>query len=295
MKKLTTRFLSVILSTLLVFSSVVPAFSSTGKAESSFANVINKDILNSFKVTDHYKSDNNNLVIWIQDLHNDYATQDKIYKALDNLTKKYDFEIYSEGVIDNTLDVSFLSSIPNEKIKKETIDTLFKNSVLSACEYFVLSNPEKKINGIEDKKEYVSNLLLLEKINKNKNFNNYIIDNIMVQVNDLKQQSVINRVLSLQVLKLNEANIPNSFPNLQKYQTVSKNLSNIDSKKLNSQFKEFVADSKKTTAFYDLLKLKSDYGYARIYDYIDSNMPELKQSKKNKELITYLESNKILS
>ena len=158
MKKLTTRFLSVILSTLLVFSSVVPAFSSTGKAESSFANIINKDILNSFKVTDHYKSDNNNLVIWIQDLHNDYATQDKIYKALDNLTKKYDFEIYSEGVIDNTLDVSFLSSIPNEKIKKETIDTLFKNSVLSACEYFVLSNPEKKINGIEDKKEYVSNL-----------------------------------------------------------------------------------------------------------------------------------------
>ena len=295
MKKLTTRFLSVILSTLLVFSSVVPAFSSTGKAESSFANIINKDILNSFKITDQYKSDKNNLIIWIQDLHNDYATQNKIYKALENFTKKYDFEIYGEGVIDNPLDVSFLSSIPNEKIKKETIDTLFKNSVLSACEYFVLSNPGKNVNGIEDKKEYVNNLLLLEKINKNKEFNNYIADNIINKVNDLKRQSIIERVLSLQVLKLNEANIPNSFPNLQKYQTVSKNLSDINTKKLNSQFKNFVSNSRNTTVFYELLKSKSDYGYAQIYDYINTNLPELKENKKNKELIIYLESNKILS
>ena len=295
MNILSKKLLSIVLSALLFFCSATPVFSSVEKADLNFTNVINQDILNSFKITDHYKSNNDNLVIWIQDLHNDYATQYKIYKALDSLTKKYDFEVYSEGVIDNTLDVSLLNSIPNKKIKDETIDTLFKDSILSACEYLVLSNPKQHINGIEDKKEYVNNLLLLEKINKNKSFNNYIVDNIIKQINELKQQNIIEKVLSLQVLKLNDAKIPSNFPNLQKYQTVSKNLSNINSKKLNSQFKNFVSNSKNTVAFYNLLKLKSDYGYAQIYDYIDSNLPELKQSKDNKELITYLQSNKLLS
>ena len=293
MDKLIKKYLSILLSILLFCGSSVSAFSAE-KTELNLTNLINKDILNFFKVTDHCGSDNNNLVIWIQDLHNDYVTQDKIYNALRNLTNKYDFEIYSEGVVDNTLDVSLLSSIPNEKIKHETIDTLFKNSVLSACEYFTLLNPEKRINGIEDKKEYIDNLLLLEKINKNKDFNNYILENIVQQVKVLKQQSILEKVLSLQILKLNDVNIPNNFPNLQKYQTVSKNLAGIDSKKLNSQFKNFVSNSKNSSVFYDLLKLKSDYGYAQIYDYIGSSFPEIKQDKNNKELLIYLQSNKLL-
>ncbi|MCR4663244.1 MAG: hypothetical protein K5622_05080 [Endomicrobiaceae bacterium] len=292
MNKLTKKLLSVFLSTLLFFGSAVSAFSSAGKAEIDYTNLINKDILTYFKITDNYKSGGNNLVIWIQDLHNDYETQNKIYKVLENLTKKYDFEIYSEGVIDNTLDVSLLNSIPNKKIKEETINTLFKNSVLSACEYFALSNKEKNISGIEDKKEYINNLVLLDKINKNKDFNNYIVTNIINQVNELKQQNLVEKVLSLQILKLNEINIPDNYPNLQKYQTVSKTLSDINSKKLNSQFKNFVSNNKISSSVYDLLKLQSDYGYAQIYDYIDSNLPEFKQN--NKELVMYLQSNKLL-
>ena len=295
MNILLRKFLSIFLSTLLFFGGVVPAFSYGEKAENNFTNILNQNILSSFKVTDSYKSNNSNLIIWIQDLHNDYETQNKIYKALENLTKNHNFEIYSEGVIDKTLDVSALSSIPTKRIKEQTIDNLFKESVLSACEYFALLNPGKNINGIEDKKEYVDNLLLLEKINKNKDFNNYIVDNIIKEINELKEQNIIESVLALQVLKLNEATIPDNFPNLQKYQTISKNLSNIDSKKLNSQFKSFVTNKKNTTNVYTLLNLKSDYGYAQLYDYIDSNLPEYKINKKNKEFILYLESNKLLS
>ena len=292
MKILTRKILSIILSTLLFFYSAQSVFSSMEKAEYSFTDLINKDILNYFKVTDSYSSNSNNFIVWIQDLHNDFITQDKIYKALENLTKRHDFKIYSEGVVDNVLDVSVLNSIPNKKIKEETIDTLFKNSVLSACEYFALLNGEQNINGIENKKEYLDNLAILGKINRNKDFNNYIVDNIIFKVNDLKKQSIVERVLSLQILKLNGVNIPDSFPNLQKYQIVSNNLSNIDLKKLNNQFKNFLTN-KQNPSIYNLLKLKSDYGYAQIYDYIDSNLPEFKQN--NKELIAYLQSNKILS
>ncbi|MBR3628578.1 MAG: hypothetical protein IKN42_07035 [Elusimicrobia bacterium] len=289
------KYLSGLLSVLLIFVGVMPVFSSVEKTEYHFTNIINKDILNSFKVTDSYDSNNNNnFVIWIQDLHNDFVTQNKIYKALENLTEKHDFKIYGEGVVDKNLDISILNSIPDKRIKKEIIDNLFKTSVLSACEYFALSNANKNINGIENKKEYLNNLLLLEKINKNKDFNNYIINNISNKVTELKQKSILDRVLALQILKLNDADIPDNFPNLQKYQTISKNLSNIDSKKLNSQFKNFLLQSKNYSTVYHLLSLKTDYGYAQVYDYIDNNLPELKESKKNKELMMYLQSNKLL-
>ncbi len=295
MRMLTKKYLSIFLSLALIFCSVESAFSAFEKSENNTANIINKDILNLFKITDSYNSNNGSLVILIQDLHNNYETQEKIYKALKELTKKHNFEIYSEGVVDNKLDVSILNSISNKRIKEETIDNLFKSSVLSACEYFALSNNNSCINGIENKKEYVNNLLLLEKINRNKEFNNYIVNNIIKQVDELKKQSIIDRVLSLQILELNDTNIPDNFPNLQKYQTVSKNLSNINSKSLNSQFKDLVSNTKNSTVFYDLLKIKSDYAYAQIYDYINLNLPTFKEDKKNKDLILYLKTNKLLS
>ncbi len=296
MDTLSKKFLAALLSVLLLFGTVFPSFAAVETTDNSFKNLLDKDILNLFKVTDSYASNKSeNIIILIQDLHNDFATQEKIYSALNNLSEKQNFEIYGEGIVDNTLDVSLLNSIPDEKLRKETIDNLFKASVLSACEYFVLSDKSNYVKGLEDKKEYTENLLLLEKIEKNKNFNNYIIDNIIERVTELKQQNIIDRILSLQTIRLNNSNIPDKYPNLQKYQTVSKNLSSINSKKLNSQFKNFVKKSKDDSAVYNLLRQNSDYGYAQIYDYIDSKLPEFKENKKNKDFIIYLQSNKLLS
>ena len=293
MNILIKKLLSAALSTLLIFSSVISAFAYVEKGSSNVKSLIDNDILNSFKVTDSYTGNSENFVIWIQDLHNDFTTQKQIYDALEKLSKKQYFEIYGEGIVDNTLDVSILNSIPNERLRKETINNLFKTSVLSACEYFVLNDSNNSVKGIENKKEYINNLLLLDKIDRNKNFNNYIIDSVLKQVSDLKQQSIINRVLALQVLELNKTSIPNTYPNLQKYQTVSKNLSNINYKKLNTQFKHFVSDSKGNNTLYSLLKQQSDYGYGKIYDYINTNLPNLQ--KNNKELVEYLKANKMLS
>ncbi len=293
MNTVSKKFFSLLISTLLVLGSVVPSFSSIEKNGNAFGNVLDKKILSSFKVTDSYKAGSKNFVVWIQDLHNDFVTQEKIYNVLENLSNKSYFEIYGEGVVDNSLDVSILDSIPNEKIRKETIDNLFKSSVLSACEYFVLTDKKNHVNGIENKKEYLENLSILDKIDNSKTFNNYIADNIIKQIDNLKQQNVVERVLSLQIAKLNDLDVPNQFPNLQKYQTVSKKLSEIDTKKLNSQFKSFTKQAKDNFDLYNMLKTKSDYGYAQIYDYINAKMPEM--SKNNKEFMNYLQANKILS
>lgn len=140
MNIISKKIFSLLISALLVLGSVVPSFSAFEKSGNAFGNVLDKNILSSFKVTDSYKTDSKNFIVWIQDLHNDFSTQEKIYNVLESLSNKFHFEIYGEGVVDNSLDVSILDSIPNEKIRKETINNLFKSSVLSACEYFVLSN-----------------------------------------------------------------------------------------------------------------------------------------------------------
>ncbi len=124
------KFLSLFVSTLLVLGSIAPAFSAIEKGGNSFGNVLDKKILSSFKVTDSYKTDSKNFVVWIQDLHNDFATQEKIYNILETLSNKSHFEIYGEGVVDNSLDVSILDSFPNEKIRRETMNNLFKSSIL---------------------------------------------------------------------------------------------------------------------------------------------------------------------
>ena len=151
MNILIKKLLSATLSTLLIFSSVISAFAYT-EDNSNVKSLIDGDILNSFKVTDSYTGNSKNFVIWIQDLHNDFATQKQIYDALEKLSKKQYFEIYGEGIVDNTLDVSILNSIPNERLRKETINNLFKTSVLSACEYFVLNDNNNSVKGIENKK-----------------------------------------------------------------------------------------------------------------------------------------------
>lgn len=293
MNILSKKLFSLIISLSLIIGTIDFSFATGLAQKNNFNGIINDDILSYSKVTDFYIGQDNSIIVWIQDLHNDFSTQKKIYNLLSNLTKNKNFDIYSEGVIDTNLDTSILQYIPNEKLKEQTINNLFEESVLSACEYFALSNTAKQINGIEDRQLYYNNLELLEKINSTKKFNNFITDNIIKFTEELKHQSILNRVLALQILKLNEMVVPENFPNLKKYQTVSNSLSNINSKKLNSQFKIFVEKTKGNPDIYNLLKLNSDYGYSKIYDYINSNLPEFHKNN-NDELLSYFKANKQL-
>jgi len=292
MNILNKKLISICISILFILVNTLPSLANIN-SNSEFKKIIDDDsILAYSKITDSYNAEDDSVIVFIQDLHNDYLIQKEIYNILKILSKNKSFNIYSEGVVDNLLDISIFNYIPNEKIKGEIVNNLFKKSILSACEYFAFENKDNQVNGIEDKQLYYNNLLLLEKINKNKKFNNYIADNIIKFIENLKRQSLVNKVLAIQTLNLNVVDIPQDFPNLQKYQVVSKYLSNINSKKLNSQFKNFVSKSKKNIDVYNLLKLNSNYGYSKVYDYININLPDFQ--KNNKEFINYLKANKAL-
>ena len=261
--------------------------------KSSCINAIDEKVLSFSKITDSFNANDGSLIVWIQDLHNDFSTQKKIYEILNILTKSSDFEVYGEGIIDETLDVSFFNSVTDKQIKEKAINNLFQASVLSGCEYFALLNGIK-VKGIENKEIYNKNSKLLDEINKNKELNNFLIDNVLSYVNSLKKRSVLDKVISIQLSNLTEIGTVKDYPNLYKYQTVSKNLSGLNKRKLNDQLKNFVEEYADNPKIYSLLKQNSDYGYSKIYDYIkDENLSDVE--KKNKELMFFLENTKLIT
>ena len=77
---------TVLLAVLLVFGTVFPSFAAVETTDNRFKNLLDKDILNLFKVTDSYvDNESKNAVICIQDLHNDFETQKKILNNFWNL------------------------------------------------------------------------------------------------------------------------------------------------------------------------------------------------------------------
>ncbi len=260
------------------------------REQSSFAMT---DFLNYSSVTDSYESGNEPIVVIIQDLHNDYAVQNNIYKTIEALTKNGKFDIYGEGVFDKTLNVSVLNDIPDNRIKKHTIKNLFENSQLSAYEYFALTK-NKEIKGIENKNIYLENLKLYNEITENREINNFLANEVSAKIAYMKKYFIENRITAIQNLEL--AEIPlneKEYPNLYKYKSVSQKISQINKNKLNRQFKNFIAKYKTYPKIYELLKLNSQYGYAKLYDYINENMPN--EAKSNKELMLFLEKTKIIT
>ncbi len=254
----------------------------------------NKNELFSFvNITDSYEGDNNSLIVIIQDLHNDYSIQNNIYKTVEILTKNKNFDIYGEGVFDETLNVSVLNDIPDNRIKKYTIKNLFENSQLSAYEYAALTK-NKKIKGIENKDIYLENLKLYNEITKNKDFNNFLINEVLDKIAYTKKYFIANRITSVQNLELTNIQFDEElYPNLYKYKIISQKITQTDKNKLNKQFKNFIAKYKSYPKIYELLKLNSQYGYAKLYDYINENMPN--EAKSNKELMLFLEKSKIIT
>lgn len=295
MKKFSKKLFSIFLSVFFAVGSFNLSFANTDTNQGNFKTIINEKVLNYSTITDSYNANNGSIIVWIQDLHNDFVTQKKIYNILNILTKNSDFEIYGEGVVDETLDISFFNSISNKQIKEKTINDLFQTSVLSGCEYFALLNDNKAIKGIEDKEIYEKNSKLLEDINKNKEFNNFLVENLISYVKNLKNSSIINKDLTLKLSNLNGINANINYPNLYKYQTVYENLSGLNKRKLNVQFKNFVNKYRNNPKIYDLLKQNSDYGYAKIYDYIIKGTELTETEKKNKELFSFFENTKLIT
>lgn len=245
---------------------------------------LDENIFNYSKVTDSNIQENSQPIIWIQDLHKDYTVQNNIYNILLILSSNKDLDnIYLEGVDSNkTLDTSLLSSIPNEKIRKQTIQNLFENGVLSAGEYFSL-NTNKKVYGIENAKIYSQNLKIFEKINENKELNSYITGKICDFVKNLKDTYILSSISDVQNKDINTLDLNDNFPNLRKQQDILNNSNKIKYSDIKTEFNMLLEDLKSKISvneykiLSDYLKTNNSYGYSKFYEYVKNDLEKYPQ------------------
>lgn len=291
-----THFIKKLFSVFLVLLFILNISSSFVSAEYVLTNnysEIPSAVFNYAGITDSYEGTDKDITVLIQDLHNDYSIQKNIYKTIDLLTKEKNFTVYGEGIVNGELDVSVLKDIPNNRIKNYTIKNLFENSVLSAYEYYALVN-NKTVKGIEDKKIYFENLKLYDDIIENKSFNNALIDEALSRMNYVKRYFIEDKIAAIKSFNFTKFSFDEKeYPNLQKYKTVLQNKSQLNINKLNKQFKKFVSEYRFSGELYSILKLDTQYGYVQLYDYINKNLKDV--AKNNKELMSFLENNKLMS
>lgn len=293
MKRLISLFVIFILNVNIVFASNTSADFIQTSIEK------NENILNYGKITDSYFADNNSLIIWVQDLHNDPSIQTNIYNILNILSSVKEFNsVYIEGAGYGEFDTSILKSINDANIRNTTVKNLLNKGILSGSEYFAILNDTKKIYGIENNDVYQSNLINLEKINSQKQFNNYIVSKIIDSTNNIKKQYLLDSILASQYIDLRTIPLNNFFPNLQKQQSVLKIFNDISYSKLNKQINKLLTNSNETISFDNYTELSkfinynSNYGYAKAYDYIHTNLPNF--ADRNTDLNLFFKANKTL-
>ena len=278
------------LSFFLYFAFVVGSFFCPSNL---FSFSIEEDIFNYVKITDSDIKKDSQPIIWIQDLHNDYSAQQNIYNTLTILSQSKDIDkIYMEGVYNNRLlDISLISNIPNKQIKKQTVQNLFEEGILSAGEYFCL-NTNKQIYGIEDEDLYLQNLQIFKRISTNKELNNYITGQICSFVQSLKNTYILNSISSVQKKDVLSLNLKNEFPNLQKQQKIIEDSKKIKYSNISSDLEKLLSDLQKNVSVEQYkeiskyLKENTSYGYSKFYDCVKNNIDKYPQ------LGLFLQSNK---
>jgi hypothetical protein len=114
-------------------------------------------------------ADRSEQVVLVQDLHVNYEAQNNIKNIITHLSKNYKInKIGLEGTNKKeTIDTTLISTIPDEKVKKESVDYFMKRGVIKGAEAFAaLSKKSQQLVGIEDAKLYEDNKnLLLSSLN----------------------------------------------------------------------------------------------------------------------------------
>ncbi|MEM5832421.1 MAG: hypothetical protein QXT38_03895, partial [Candidatus Aenigmatarchaeota archaeon] len=91
--------------------------------------------------------------------------QKNIYEILNLFNNKFNLQkVFIEGAPKGKFSPVLLTSIPDEKVRKLTIDRLFNKGLLSAAEYFEVIHNTGKVYGVEDWGVYLENYNRLKKL-----------------------------------------------------------------------------------------------------------------------------------
>lgn len=183
------------------------------------------------RVVEIYNGYKNNLVVLIQDLHCHPEVQNNIFEILSLFNNKYNLsKIYIEGAPKGKFSPLLLSTIPNEKLKKQFIDNLFDKGYLSAAEYFEILYNTGKMYGLENWEVYLDNYYRIKRLINNKQQN----------VEKIKK-------LESKIAKITDKYLSKEIKKFKKY------IDNLDNKKL-SEFKNLSKKLNISLEFYPEIK-----------------------------------------
>ncbi len=147
------------------------------------------------KITSSKDAKSDITVINIQDLHCHPQTQRNISKIIGQIASKYNLKkIYVEGGYGD-IDVSWLNAIKDEKIKKQVIEKLMDEGILTGSEYYKLTNNNDSVElkGIDEEKLHQENIKRLSWIIENQNKYKDVLSKIDKEIEILEKIHVNDR------------------------------------------------------------------------------------------------------
>ena len=139
------------------------------------------------------------LLIHIQDLHCHPQVQKNIYKLLEYIDTKYGInKIMVEGAPSGKVDTSILSSIPDEKIKQQTLDGLMEKGLISGAEYYTAVKKQDKLYGIEEWTKYQENLSRAQNLIEKQTQNEQVCTTLLKTIKGLNDWYISEPVRALQ-------------------------------------------------------------------------------------------------
>lgn len=240
-----------------------------------------KNIDNNYgKITSSKDAKSDITVINIQDLHCHPQTQRNISKIISQIADNYNLKkIYVEGGYGN-IDTNWLNSIKNENVKKQIIEKLLEDGILTGSEYYKLThNNNIELKGIDEERIHKENIKRLAWLIQNQGKYQNIINKVNTEINILESMYVNNRN-------------KNFNENIQKYI-----LNKIDTKKFYKQLIKYVKDINKNPQNYNNITAIRLEDYPNIDMFLsmvsDSNKVNLKEARIELQSLIILLKNKI--
>jgi len=277
MKKIFSIFLSLCFLYCFIFIETITAF----------VLPLNIEIFNltAGKINDSFLTESNNpQVIFIQDLHTSLSVQKNISKIIEEVSKIYSInKVLVEGLPYQKTDTSFLKNLEQLNIT----DKLLENGLLSAIEYYLLTNNKKiELDGLENWQQYLDNIEKAASILHNKTYKDELYKNFkMVLYKKIPYSKTLLKYVDFNITDLKLISKMNQpilqFDSLQRYYHLIKNNNQINLKQVKKEQKQL----------FELLKTKINF--AQYNELINSSSGK-NSDKYNKLLYSYLQNDREL-
>ena len=114
------------------------------------------------RIKEIYKGSSKEVIIHIQDAHNNYEAQDNISNIVDLLVEKYGVRVAGiEGASKGKLNTAIFSTFPHDEIRAQTAEFFVREGKMSGPEALVIAKGYEyplQLYGIEDRELYDNNM-----------------------------------------------------------------------------------------------------------------------------------------